>query len=76
MDSRICIDGFYKGNGHYETVIHGGEANPNALCSLIMRIDRNAEVEELLKMMQEYVKGCVDADNDKIIERLVQEGKL
>lgn len=62
MDGRICIDGYYAGDGNYELHHHGGEPNPEALCSLMYSIHHNYEVSDLLEMMRKSIQDYIDAD--------------
>lgn len=67
MNGCITIDGYCK--GHYEIVKHGGQPNPEALCSLVYRIDRNVEVLELLKIMQSSIQNAINAEFDAMLRQ-------
>lgn len=62
MDGKITIDGYYKGNGDYEVIHHGGKPDPEALCSLTYSINHNVEVVELLHTMKNAIERYIKAD--------------
>lgn len=63
MNGKITIDGYYKGNGEYEVLHHGGQPDPEALCSLTYSIGHNIEVLDLLSMMKNAIERYVEADS-------------
>ena len=77
MDGKIVIDGFYRGNGDYEIIHHGGQPDPKALCSLTYSINHNYEVIDLLHMMKNAIQRYIDSDCDSCrinsINRALQE---
>lgn len=60
MNGKITIDGFCKGNEDYELHHHGGQPNPEAICSLTYSINHNSEVLFMLKMMQNNIQDYID----------------
>jgi len=75
MNGKITIDGYYKGEGKYELIHHGGKPDPEALCSLTYSYYHNIEVVGLLSMMKDSIQRYIDADNDRISAEL-QKGKI
>ena len=77
MNGKITIDGYYKGNGDYEVIHHGGEPDPEALCSLTYSIHHNIEVVELLHMMKNAIERYIEAESQDCminsINRALQE---
>jgi len=62
MNGKITIDGYCR--GHYEIHTNGGQPDPEAICSLTMRIDSNAETLELLEIMKNSIQRSVNAEYD------------
>lgn len=62
MNGKITIDGYCRKQGHYEIVVHGGEQDQEALCSLTMKINRNEDIEELLKLMLGHVQRYAEME--------------
>lgn len=65
MNGKMVIDGDCK--KHYEIIKHGGQPDPNALCSLIYRTDHNVEVLELLKIIQNSIQNAINAEFDAMV---------
>lgn len=68
MNGKITIDGYYR--GHYEIHTHGAQPDPEAICNLTMRIDRNVETLELLEIMKNSVQRSVNAEYDEMVKRM------
>lgn len=68
MNGKITIDGYFR--GHYEIHTHGADPDPEALCSLTMRIGRNSEVLELLEIMKNSVQRSVNVEYDEMVKRM------
>ncbi|HYE82182.1 MAG TPA: hypothetical protein VEG39_08450 [Clostridia bacterium] len=71
MNGKVTIDGYYR--GYYEIHTHGAQADPEAICSLTMRIDRNVEALELLEIMKNSVQRSINAENDEMIRKMLNK---
>ena len=76
MNGKITIDGYLK-DGDYEIISHGGQPDPEAVCSLIYSIHHNLETTDLLSLMRQSIQNYIDADCDECrinsINRALQE---
>ena len=60
MNGKIVIDAYFK-NGNHELLIHGGQPDSEADCSLIYSYENKAEAMALLPKIRECLKRNLEA---------------
>jgi len=66
MDGRITVDG-YNAEG-FELHTHGGAPDPEAICSIVYRLDRAADSMALLEHMQKSIQTAINSEHDSCMK--------